>query len=128
MTGVGENDSSLATQCLALCQALASQGMEFNFSLTIGSTFSFSLDTKSKEALSSKAKKKVSPSTLRRNKKRREEFLKKKSMPSEAEKSESDKEASQDATFQCDECENVFRNEKRFEDSHGESTQDCFTC
>ena len=32
MTGVGENDSSLATQCLALCQALASQGMEFNFS------------------------------------------------------------------------------------------------
>ena len=35
MTGVGENDSSLATQCLALCQALASQGMEFNFSLTI---------------------------------------------------------------------------------------------
>ena len=112
MAGVGENDSSLATQCLALCQALASQGMEFNFSLTIGSTFSFSLDTKSKEALSSKAKKKVSPSTLRRNKKRREEFLKKKSMPSEAEKSESDKEASQDATFQCDECENVFRNEK----------------
>ena len=112
MTGVGENDSSLATQCLALCQALASQGMEFNFSLTIGSTFSFSLDTKSKEALSSKAKKKVSPSTLRRNKKRREEFLKKKSMPSEAEKSESDKEASQDATFQCDQCENIFKNEK----------------
>ena len=112
MADVGENDSSLATQCLALCQALASQGMEFNFSLTIGSTFSFSLDTKSKEALSSKAKKKVSPSTLRRNKKRREEFLKKKSIPSEAEKSESDKEASQDATFQCDQCENIFKNEK----------------
>ena len=112
MTDVGEADSSLATQCLALCQSLTSQGMVFNFSLAIGSTFSFSLDTKSKETLPSKAKKKVSPSTLKRNMRRREEFLKKKSIPSEAEKSEPDKEASQGATFQCDQCENVFRNEK----------------
>ena len=112
MTDAGENDSSLATQCLALCQSLASQGMAFNFSLAIGSTFSFSLDTRSKEALPSKAKKKVSPSTQKRNMRRREEFLKKKSISSEAEKSEPDKEASQNATFQCDQCENVFRNEK----------------
>ena len=99
MTDVGEADSSLATQCLALCQSLTSQGMVFNFSLAIGSTFSFSVDTKSKEALPSKAKKKVSPSTLKRNMRRREEFLKKKSISSEAEKSEPDKEASQGATF-----------------------------
>ena len=112
MTGVGETDSSLATQCLALCQSLTSQGMVFNFSLAIGSTFSFSLDTKSKETLPSKAKKKVSPSTLKRNMRRREEFLKKKFISSEAEKSEPDKEASPGATFQCDQCENVFRNEK----------------
>ena len=84
----------------------------FNFSLAIGSTFSFSVDTKSKEALPSKAKKKVSPSTLKRNMRRREEFLKKKFISSEAEKSEPDKEASPGATFQCDQCENVFRNEK----------------
>ena len=38
MTDVGEADSSLATQCLALCQSLTSQGMVFNFSLAIGST------------------------------------------------------------------------------------------
>ena len=106
------DDSSLATQCLALCQSLTSQGMVFNFSLAIGSTFSFSVDTKSKEALPSKAKKKVSPSTRKRNMRRREEFLKKKSIPSEAEKSEPDKEASPGATFRCDQCENVFRNEK----------------
>ena len=111
MTDVGETDSSLATKCLALCQALTSQGMVFNFSLNVGS-FSFSLDTKSKEALPSKAKKKVSPSTRKRNMRRREEFLKKKSISSEAEKSEPDKEASQNATFQCDQCENVFRNKK----------------
>ena len=105
MADAGEND--LATQCLALWQSLASQGMAFNFSLAIGSTFSFSLDTRSKEALPSKAKKKASPSTLKRNMRRREEFLKKKSIPSEP-----DKEASQADTFQCDQCENVFRNEK----------------
>ena len=75
------DDSSLATQCLALCQSLTSQGMVFNFSLAIGSTFSFSVDTKSKEALPIKAKKKVSPSTRKRNMRRREEFLKKKSIP-----------------------------------------------
>ena len=113
MTDVGETDSSLATKCLALCQALTSQGMVFNFSLNIGSTFSFSLDTKSKEVLSSKVKKKASPSTLRRNMRRREEFFnKKKSEASEAEKSESDKEASQPATFPCDQCDNVFKSEK----------------
>ena len=113
MTDAGGNDSSLATQCLALCQALTSQGMAFNFSLSIGSTFSFSLDTRSKEALPSKAKKKASPSTLRRNMRRREEYFNsKKSRPSEAENSDSDKKASQSTTFQCDQCENVFRNEK----------------
>ena len=113
MTDAGENDSSLATQCLALCQALTSQGMAFNFSLSIGSSFSFSLDTKSKEALPSKAKKKASPSTLRRNMRRREEFINKKnSKPSEAEKSDSDKEAIQNTSFPCDQCENVFKNEK----------------
>ena len=113
MTDVGETDSSLATKCLALCQALTSQGMVFNFSLNIGSTFSFLLDTKRKEALSSKVKKKASPSTLRRNMRRREEFFnKKKSKPSEAENSDSDKEASQSTTFPCDQCENVSKNEK----------------
>ena len=112
MTAEVESNSTLVSKCLAFCQTLASQGQVFSFSLVIGPDFSFSLDTRSKEALSNKAKKKVSPSTLRRNKKRREEFLKKKSIPSEAEKSESDKEAGQDATFQCDQCENIFKNEK----------------
>ena len=35
MTALGEADSSLASQCLALCQALTSQGKAFNFSLNI---------------------------------------------------------------------------------------------
>ena len=82
MTAVDEANSSLAIKCLDFCQALTSQGMEINFSLNIGSTFSFSLDTRPKGpmALDSKKKKKASPSTLRRNARRREDFLKKKNV------------------------------------------------
>ena len=67
MTAVDEANSSLAIKCLDFCQALTSQGLEINFSLNIGSTFSFSLDTRHKVplALDSKKKKKASPSTLR---------------------------------------------------------------
>ena len=79
MANVDETDSSLATKCLAFCQALSSQGKAFQFSLNIGSTFSFTLDTRCKETLATK--KKASPSTLRRNAKRREDFLKRKYKP-----------------------------------------------
>ena len=81
MTAVGESDSSLAAKCLDLCQVLAGQGLAFNFSLSIGSTFSFSLEARGKgQALATqgKNKKKKTPSTLRRNARRRTEFLKKK--------------------------------------------------
>ena len=72
-----EDDLSLASQCLALCQTLAGQGKAFSFSITVGSTFSFSLDSKESASLPKK-KKKSSPSTLRRNAVRREKFLKRK--------------------------------------------------
>ena len=71
-------DDSLASQCLAFCQTLASQGMDFHFSLTINSTFSFSLDTRKTKGNSTLVKKRSSPSTQRRNARRREEFLKRK--------------------------------------------------
>ena len=76
MAAVGEAYSTLASKCMDFCQALASQGQVFNFSLSVGPTFSFSLDTtRSKAPLT---KKKASPSTLRRNARRREEFNAKK--------------------------------------------------
>ena len=77
MAAVTEADSSLAFKCMAFCQALASQGQAFSFSLSIGQDFSFSLDSKSKASRYPETKKKVSPSTIRRNAKRREEFKKK---------------------------------------------------
>ena len=72
-------DSSLASQCMDFCQALVSQNKSFTFSLTIGSTFAFSLDTKESLAPAAKAVKRKSPSAIRRNARRRAEFLKKKS-------------------------------------------------
>ena len=79
---MGETD--LANKCLDFCQTLSSQGSAFKFSLTMGSNFSFSLDTRGL-ALDIQAKiplkKKPSPSTLRRNARRREAFLNKKRNP-----------------------------------------------
>ena len=74
---LSEDDAKLASQCLEFCQTLADKSLTFSFSLTIGSSFSFSVDTRGKEALAPKRKKKT-PSTLRRDARRREELMKKK--------------------------------------------------
>ena len=85
MTAVGEENVSLASQCLALCQTLASQGQSFTFSLSIGSTFNFSMATniqeKSAPVTAPKTAKRKSPSTRKRNARRRKEFLEKKLHP-----------------------------------------------
>ena len=78
MAAVAGDNSSLATQCLDLCQTLASQGLEFTFSVNIGPSFIFSLDTRKKTSEVKPIGKRPSPSTLRRNASRREAFLKKK--------------------------------------------------
>ena len=81
MTTVG-NEIPLASKCLDLCRTLASQGKAFTFSLTIGSTFNFSMSTGSQDTPVTPAKavkNKKSPSTQRRDARRREEFLKRKS-------------------------------------------------
>ena len=80
-------ESPLANKCFDFCKALASQGMAFSFSLTLGSNFSFSLDTREMAPHSvtqGKAWKKKSPSTIRRNARRRDEFLKMKQSPAAA--------------------------------------------
>ena len=78
MAIAGEADCSLASKCMEFCQALASQGLPFHFSLNMGPDFTFSLDTRGKAKAVPVVKKKVSPSTKRRNARRREEFLLKK--------------------------------------------------
>ena len=66
--------------------ALISQGKAFKFSFSTGSNFCFSLDTREEAPvldtkMMASAKKKPTPSTLRRNARRRAEFLNKKLNP-----------------------------------------------
>ena len=112
MAAVSENDSSLANKCLALCQALNSQGKAFKFSLTIGNTFSFSLDSGGR-TMPNREKKRASPSTMERNARRRKQFLAKKTT-SASEENQADLEANQQAlvekrAFKCDQCETLFK-------------------
>ena len=121
MTAVGESDSSLAIKCLDLCQTLVGQGLAFNFSLKIGSTFSFSLEARDKGLASDspgKTKKKASPSTLRRNARRKEAFLKKRQNPvPDPVSTEGGVEPEVglpkqgEDTFKCDICGNGFKSE-----------------
>ena len=78
------DESSMASQCMVFCQTLASQGKAFAFTLKIGETFSFSLDTKEKKSSPVPVPKvrKISPSTVKRNALRRQKFLASKNEPS----------------------------------------------
>ena len=88
--------AKLSSQCLEFCQTLADKSLTFSFSLTIGSSFSFSVDTREKEALVLQRKKKT-PSTLRRDARRREELLKKKLNTSTVISSESEQASAKEA-------------------------------
>ena len=103
MAAVGEANSTLVSKCMDFCQALASQGQVFNFSLSLGPDFTFSLDSRSKGVKSQVIKKKASPSTLRRNARRREEFMAKKQQSSPSRISSGDNDAAK--APRCDQCE-----------------------
>ena len=87
-----EEHAILVSQCLDFCQTMAGKSLTFSFSLTLPTGFSFSVDTMGKGALASQKmkKKKPTPSTMRRNARRREEFLKKKVNASTDGKSQSE--------------------------------------
>ena len=125
MTAVDEVNSSLASKCMDFCQALASQGQAFNFSIVIGPNFSFSLDTRSKVMQESGTKKRASPSTLRRNAKRREEFAKKKQNSSVRTTTEDDTATSN--SLACDQCDATFKTRNGLKihkgKSHKETTE-----
>ena len=107
---LSEEDAKLASQCLEFCQTLADKSLTFSFSLTIGSSFSFSMDTRGKEVLASPRKRK-SPSTLRRDARRREELLKKKlNAPTAVNSSQSEQASAKEA--ETDETELLLSPEK----------------
>ena len=93
-----------------VCQALASKGQEFHFSLAMGPSFTFSLDTRGKAAMGPERKKKKSPSTMRRNARRREEFIAKKdqTVPTVIHQVEE----AVVSSFTCEQCEYTNVSEK----------------
>ena len=81
MTSVNEDNAALLSQCLDFCQTLSTKSLTFSFALSLGNSFSFHLDTSGKGAIAfeaKKKKKKKTPSALRRNARRRAEFVKNK--------------------------------------------------
>ena len=100
---VVREESSLASQCMEFCQALSSQGKAFSFSMKIGDSFSFSLDTKEK-APAPQARK-VSPSTQMRNDLRRQKYLASKTkIQNEALEAAADIPVSKKCSVTCDIC------------------------
>ena len=125
MTAMSDVNLPLVSKCMDFCQALASQGQTFHFSLNMGPTFSFSLDTRGK-AMKSPVKKKESPSTQRRNARRREEFLSKKRQTSSP--VDSTMEQATASLFPCDHCDYTNVSEKGLRQhmrmKHGKSQLD----
>ena len=66
--------SDLLNQCLEFSQTLDKKRRAFSFKVTVGN-FSFSLDSSETSPKLMEKKKKLSPSQIRRNQKRREHFL-----------------------------------------------------
>ena len=118
---VTEDKAALVSQCLDFCQTLASKSPTFSFTLTLGNSFSFSLDTSGKEAFTLQGKKKKkTPSTLRRDARRRAKFLKKKLEVSTGDVSsqsenvsveEAVEEVVEKTNFKCEQCKNIFKSE-----------------
>ena len=129
MTSVNEENAALLSQCLDFCQTLSSKSLTFSFALDLGNSFSFRLDTSGKGALTSKAKKKKkkTPSALRRNARRRTEFLKKKLDASTSDALQSEHVSVEEAVekiekaFKCDQCENSFKSENGLKIHAGKS-------
>ena len=116
----------LVAKCMDFCQALAIQGHTFHFSLNMGPSFSFSLDTRGKAKTGLVSKKKESPSTQRKNARRREEFLsKKRQTPSTV---DSTVEQATASLFPCDHCDYTNVSEKGLRQhvrmKHGKSQLD----
>ena len=121
----GAGTSALVTQCLDFCQALATMGQTITFSLSIGPNFNISLKTKKEIAIldsrkaetskiSVKEVRKLTPSARRRNQKRKEDFLKRKSesfVAASASGGPGVELPEEKDSFKCDHCENVFHSE-----------------
>ena len=130
MTSVNEENAALLSQCLDFCQTLSSKSLTFSFALSLGNSFSFHLDTSGEGAIAPEAKKKKkkkTPSALRRNARRRAEFVKNKIEASTSDALQSEHVSVEEAVekiekaFKCDQCENSFKSENGLKIHAGKS-------
>ena len=113
---------------LDLCQSRPWPAKAFNFSLKIGSTFSFSLEARNKGLALDKTKgNKSSPPTHRRNATCKKAFLQRKqnlaSVPSEVNVDSAEELPPQggEGAFNCDICGNVFKSDNGLKIHKGKS-------
>ena len=86
--------AALAKQCMDFCQHMDAKGKTYKFSLMLGSDFTFTLDTREEATTTKKeVRKKLSPSSIRRNARRKAEFLEKKTVTSDESPSNNEKES-----------------------------------
>ena len=128
ITSVNEENAALLSQCLDFCQTLSSKSLTFSFALSIRNSFSFHLDTSGEGAIAPEAKKKKkTPSALRRNARRRAEFVKNKIEASTSDALQSEHVSVEEAVekiekaFKCDQCENSFKSENGLKIHAGKS-------
>ena len=129
MTSVNEENAALLSQCLDFCQTLSSKSLTFSFALSLGNSFSFHLDTSGEGAIApeAKKKKKKTPSALRRNARRRAEFVKNKIEASTSDALQSEHVSVEEAVemtekaFKCDQCEYSFKSENGLKIHAGKS-------
>ena len=104
--------SDLLNQCLEFSQTLDKKRRAFSFKVTVGN-FSFSLDSSETSPKVMEKKKKLSPSQIRRNQKRREHFLlMKAAAPSDNPLPAPEKEQEKGEIHKCEICDKVFKTEK----------------
>ena len=74
-----DSEAAIAVKFLEVCQELTNKGILFTCTLIIGSTLNLSLDTRGKEkkeeSINPLARRKQSPSTLKRNALRKKMFF-----------------------------------------------------
>jgi len=102
-------EADMMSKCLEFSQTLVNQRQAFNLSFTIG-IHSFSLDTRG-STTKVEDRKKLTPSQMRRNLKRREDFLKRKSEAKSSEQTtekESENEVNSEKQHKCSICDRTF--------------------
>ena len=130
-----DSEAALGMKFLDVCQELTNKGILFTCTLIIGSTLNLSLDTRGKEkkeeSINPLARRKQSPSTLKRNALRKKTFLQKKNLEKHSDPQLVDiqiQSGDEMNTFQCNQCDKEFECKNSLEMHISELHSQLLTC